>query len=93
VIVNAKFWAALPADIRKGVDKAMDEATEYTNGIARQENVDALAEIKKSGKSTIHVLTADQRKVWREAMAPTWTWAEGRVGKEVLDLLKKVTAA
>jgi C4-dicarboxylate-binding protein DctP len=93
VIVNSKFWAGLPADIRTGVDKAMAEATDYTNGIARQENVDALAEIKKSGKSTIHTLTADQRKVWREAMAPTWTWAEGRVGKEVLDLLKKVTAA
>ena len=92
VIVNSKFWAALPADIRASVDKAMTEATEYTNGIARQENADALAEIKKSGKSTIHVLTADQRKVWREAMAPTWTWAESRVGKEVLDLLKKVTA-
>ncbi len=93
VIVNSKFWASMPADIRTNVDKAMAEATAYTNGIARQENTDALAEIKKSGKSEIHVLSADQRKVWREAMAPTWTWAEGRVGKEVLDLLKKVTAA
>ena len=93
VIVNSKFWASMPADVRAGVDKAMAEATTYTNGIARQENTDALEEIKKSGKSTIHVLNADQRKVWREAMAPTWTWAEGRVGKEVLDLLKKVSAA
>jgi C4-dicarboxylate-binding protein DctP len=93
VIVNSKFWASMPADVRANVDKAMAEATDYTNGIARQENNDALAEIKKSGKSTIHVLNADQRKVWREAMAPTWVWAEGRVGKEVLDLLKKVTAA
>jgi C4-dicarboxylate-binding protein DctP len=93
LIVNAKFWASLPADVRPGIDKAVAEATAYTNGIARQENIDALEEIKKSGKSTIHVLTAEQRKVWRDAMAPTWVWAEGRVGKEVLDLLKKVTAA
>ena len=93
VIVNSKFWASMPADIRTGVDKAMAEATDYTNSIARQENIDALEEIKKSGKSTIHVLNAEQRKVWREAMAPTWVWAEGRVGKEVLDILKKVTAA
>ena len=93
VIVNSKFWGSIPADIKVGVDKAMAEATDYTNGIARQENIDALEEIKKSGKSTIHVLTADQRKVWREAMAPTWTWAEGRVGKEVLDILKRVTSA
>lgn len=92
VIVNSKFWNGLPADIRTAVDKAMAEATDYTNTIARQENIDALEEIKKSGKSTIHVLTAEQRKVWRETMAPTWIWAEGRVGKEVLELLKKVTA-
>ncbi len=93
VIVNSKFWAALPPDIRTAVDKAMVEATDYTNSIARQENIGALEEIKKSGKSTIHVLNAEQRKVWRDAMAPTWVWAEGRVGKEVLEILKKVTAA
>ena len=93
VIVNQKFWAGLPADIRAGLDKAMVEATDYTNGIARQENIDALAEIKKSGKSTIHVLDAAQRKVWREAMQPTYAWAESRVGKEVIDLLLKATSA
>ncbi len=93
VIVNSKFWGGLPPDIRTAVDKAMAEATDYTNSIARQENIDALEEIKKSGKSTIHVLNPDQRKVWREAMAPTWTWAEGRVGKEVIEILKKVSAA
>jgi C4-dicarboxylate-binding protein DctP len=91
VIVNQKFWAALPADIRAGLDKAMAEATDYTNSIARQENIDALEEIKKSGKSTIHVLDAPQRKAWREAMQPTYVWAETRVGKEVIELLLKAT--
>ena len=59
VIVNSKFWGGLPPDIRTAVDKAMDEATDYTNGIARQENIDALEEIKKSGKSTIYVASAE----------------------------------
>src|ERR1700680_2457702 len=58
VIVNSKFWNGLPADIRKQLDKAMDEATDYTNSIAVKENEDALAEIKKSGKTSPHVLTA-----------------------------------
>jgi C4-dicarboxylate-binding protein DctP len=92
VIVNSKFWAGLPADARAALTKAMDEATDYTNSIAIQENTDALAEIKKSGKSEIHVLTADQRKEWRDAMAPTWDWAVGRVGQEIIDLLKKNAA-
>jgi C4-dicarboxylate-binding protein DctP len=89
VIVNTKFWNGLPADIRKQLDKAMDEATDYTNSIAVKENEDALAEIKKSGKTTLHYLTDDQKKAWQTAMAPTYKWAKGRVGQEVLDLLAK----
>jgi len=89
VIVNSKFWNGLPADIRAQLNKAMDEATDYTNSIAHEENVDALAEIKKSGKTTLHYLTPEQRKAWQVAMAPTYEWAKGRVGPEVLDLLSK----
>ena len=91
VIVNSKFWSGLPADIRKELDKAMDEATDYTNSIAVKENEDALAEIKASGKSTLHTLTADQEKAWRAAMQPTYQWAKGRVGNEILDVLSKAT--
>jgi len=89
VIVNTKFWNGLPADIRTQLDKAMAEATDYTNSIAVKENEDALDEIKKSGKTTLHYLTDDQKKAWQTAMAPTYKWAQGRVGTEVLDLLSK----
>jgi C4-dicarboxylate-binding protein DctP len=87
VIVNSKFWNGLPADVRSQLDKAMAEATEYTNSIAQKENEDALAEIKKSGKTTLHTLNDEQKKAWQVAMAPTYKWAKGRVGGEVLDLL------
>jgi C4-dicarboxylate-binding protein DctP len=89
VIVNSKFWSGLPADVRGQLDKAMSEATDYTNSIAVKENEDALAEIKKSGKTTLHYLTDDERKAWQKAMQPTYKWAKGRVGQEVLDLLAK----
>ncbi len=89
VIVNTKFWNGLPPDIRKELEKAMDEATEYTNSIAVKENEDALDDIKKSGKATLHYLTDDQKKAWQKAMRPTYAWAKGRVGQEVLDLVAK----
>jgi len=89
VIVNSKFWSGLPADVRQQLQKAMDEATDYTNSIAQKENEDALEEIKKSGKTTLHYLTDEQRAAWQKAMAPTYKWAKGRVGQEVLDLLYK----
>jgi len=87
VIVNSKFWSGLPEDVRAQLTKAMNEATDYTNSIASKENDDALAEIKKSGKTTLHYLTADQRKAWEKAMAPSYQWAKGRVGQEVLDVI------
>jgi len=89
VIVNTKFWSGLPADIRGQLEKAMAEATDYTNDIATKENEDALAEIKKSGKTTLHYLTDDERKEWQTAMQPTYKWAKGRVGQEVLDVVAK----
>jgi len=89
VIVNSKFWGGLPVDIRVQLEKAMAEATDYTNSIAQKENEDALAAIKASGKTELHYLTDAQKAAWQKAMAPTYAWAKGRVGQEVLDLLGK----
>lgn len=89
VIVNTKFWNGLPADIRGELTKAMDEATDYNNSIAIKDNADALAKIKASGKTTLHYLTPEQIAAWQKAMAPTYKWAKGRVGQDVLDLLSK----
>ncbi|MGJ5216876.1 DctP family TRAP transporter solute-binding subunit [Bradyrhizobium oligotrophicum] len=89
VIVNSKFWSGLPPDVRTQLEKAMADATEYTNSIARTENDEALAEIKKTGRTTLHYLSDADRKAWQEAMQPTYKWAKGRVGQEVLDLLAK----
>ncbi len=92
VIVNSKFWNGLPADIRSELDKAMADATDYTNSIANAENGEALEAIKKKGATTLHYLTDDQRKAWQAAMAPSYKWAKGRVGAEVLDVLSKELA-
>ena len=86
VITNVKFWNGLPADVRGQLTKAMDEATEYTNSIAKKENVDALDRIKASGKTTLHYLSPQQRQAWIDAMKPVYKEAEGRVGnKQIVD--------
>jgi C4-dicarboxylate-binding protein DctP len=89
VITNTKFWSGLPADIRTQLTKAMDEATEYSNSIAKQENVDALAKIKEAGKSTLHYLTPAQVAAWKAAFKPVYKEAETRVGKQIVDDLLK----
>jgi C4-dicarboxylate-binding protein DctP len=92
VIVNSKFWGGLPADLRTQLNKAMQEATVYTNSIAQQENADSLKAIIASGKTTIHTLTPDQRKAWQTAMTAIYKDAEGRVGKDIIALIQKQQA-
>ena len=77
---DGELWVREMRRVRKGELIAV-------GGI--QANEDALADIKKSGKTTLHYLTDDQRKAWQVAMRPTYKWAKGRVGGEVLDLLAK----
>jgi C4-dicarboxylate-binding protein DctP len=89
VIVNKKFWDAIPADTRAKLDKAMAEATAYSNEVANKENVDALAAMKASGKTTISDLTADQRKAWVKAMIPVHKDMESRIGKELIERVYK----
>ena len=93
---NSTVWAAaacrgLPADVRTQLEKAMAEATAYSNQISQSENDDALVEMKKSGKITFIELTADQKTAWRKALEPVYTEMQSRVGKDVLDEFQKET--
>ncbi|MEY9178892.1 TRAP transporter substrate-binding protein [Bradyrhizobium sp. RP6] len=89
VIVNKKFWDDLPADIRDQLSKAMKEATAFSNAQSQKENDDALAEIKKSGKSEIIKLTPEQDEAMRKAMEPVYKDAASRVGQSLIDEFQK----
>ncbi len=93
VIANKKFWDGLPADIRTQLEKAMQEATDYNNSIASQENADALGAIKASGKSEVYEPTKEEREEWRQALVATYKSVESRVGKDTIEALQKETAA
>src|SRR6476646_4378297 len=70
VIANKKFWDGLPADVRKTLDEAMRDATKYANGLAAKDNEDAMDAVKKSGKSQILTLTADEKAQMKKALLP-----------------------
>jgi C4-dicarboxylate-binding protein DctP len=89
VIVNKKFWDDLPADIRDQLAKAMKEATDFNNAQSQKENDDALAEIRKSGKSEIIKLTPEQDEAMRKAMEPVYKDAASRVGQPLIDEFQK----
>jgi C4-dicarboxylate-binding protein DctP len=93
VITNKKFWADLPADIRTQLEKAMAEATAYSNDIAQKENDDAMEAMRKSGKTEIIELTAEQKAAWRKALEPVYKEMASRVGQDVIDEFQKETKA
>jgi C4-dicarboxylate-binding protein DctP len=84
VITNTKFWNGLPADIRGQCAKAMNEATDYANSIAVEENKDSLAKIKASGRTTLHYLTPEQRAAWVQKLKPIYGEAEEKIGKDIV---------
>ena len=91
VIVNKKFWDGLPADIRKQLNDAMEQSTRYANQIAKVENDTSLENVKKSGKSELITLTAEQKKAWKKAMFKVHDQMSGRVGKDLVESIYKET--
>lgn len=91
VIVNKKFWEGLPADIRKPLEDAMEQATRYANQIAKVENDQAMEAVKKSGKSEIIALTPEQKKAWKKAMLKVHNQMADRIGKDLIQQVYKET--
>jgi C4-dicarboxylate-binding protein DctP len=69
----------------------MGEATKFANEIAKKENDDALEAVKKSGKTQIITLTAEEKAAWKKALVPVHREMEGRIGKDLIQSIYKET--
>jgi len=92
VIVNKKFWDGLPTEIRRALDRAMQEATAYEKAIAQRDNDAALEAIRKTGKTQVITLTPQEQAEWRAAMVPVQRAMESRIGKELIASMNKQAA-
>jgi C4-dicarboxylate-binding protein DctP len=84
VVVNAKWWNSLPADIKKGLSEAMAEATAYNNQIGQQKNDEARKLIVDSGKAKVVKITDAQLAEWRKAVAPVYAQFEKDIGADLI---------
>ncbi len=89
VVVNAKWWNGLPADIRKGLSEAMREATIYNNQISREKNEEARKAIIDSGKAKVVKLTDAQLAEWKKAVAPVYAQFEKDIGVDLIKSAQK----
>lgn len=91
VIVNKAFWDGLAPDIRAALEKAMAETTPYANDLAKQENEESLAEMKKTGKTEFHEPTEAERAAWIAAMRPVHKEMAARIGQDLIDRINAAT--
>ncbi|MBS4095770.1 MAG: TRAP transporter substrate-binding protein [Sulfuricella sp.] len=91
VLVNKKFWDGLPADVRKALEEAMKEATDYANKIAKDENDKDLELIRKSGKTQVYKPSKEERLALKKALVPVHQKMEGRIGADLIKSIYKET--
>jgi C4-dicarboxylate-binding protein DctP len=84
-IVNKRFWEALPRDVRAQLERAMAEATEYANRIAREKNEADLALLRAAGTTTVYTPTPAERLALKRALAPVHVQAQARLGRALLE--------
>jgi C4-dicarboxylate-binding protein DctP len=70
----------------------MHDATTYEKAIAQRDNDEALAAIKKSGKTDIYELNTKEQAEWRKALIPVHKQMESRIGKDLIQSIYKETA-
>ncbi len=87
VIANKKFWDNLPRAIRTQVWQAMNEATDYANQIAKEENDNALAKIIETGKTKVYTPTPAERLEFKRVMVKTHREMAHRVGQEIINAI------
>ncbi|WP_418648140.1 TRAP transporter substrate-binding protein [Thauera butanivorans] len=91
VITNKRFWDGLPAEVRSQLDKAMDEATDYANQIAKEENDQMLEAVRASGRTEIHMLSDEERAAFIKALLPVHKKMESRVGAATIKSIYEAT--
>ena len=92
VIVNKKFWEGLPADVRRSLEQAMKEATEYERSIAKKDNDDALAKVRAAKTTDVYILPDEERAKWYKALLPVHKEFEGVIGKDLIQAAYNVAA-
>ncbi len=89
VIANTKWWDGLPADVRKGLNEAMQESIAHGNKVAMDEDSAFRAKVVADKKAKVLLISKDQLAQWRTAMQPVWKKFEDDIGKDLIAAAQK----
>lgn len=89
VITSKRFWDSLPRTVRRQLEQAMREASDFANRIAHEENQRALEAVRQAGTTRIIELDEGEIEAFRRAMLPVHDAMTDRIGREVIHLLRR----
>jgi C4-dicarboxylate-binding protein DctP len=89
VIANTKWWDGLPADVRKGLNEAMQESIKYGNKVASDEDATFRAKVIADNKAKVLQMNKDHLAAWRAAEQPVWKQFEGEIGADLIQAAQK----
>lgn len=89
VVANKIFWDGLSPAIRSALEGALRDATTYANESAEKNNAAALEAVRKTGRTQIIELTAEEKSAWRKALGKVHQQADARVHKELVQSIYK----
>ncbi len=84
VLVNKSFWEGLPEDIRKALEEALKEATEFERQLAYELDQKSFENLKKAGME-VYELTEEDKEAFRKALEPVYAEFADVIGKEFID--------
>ncbi len=88
VMIGAKKWSSLPADVRTAIQDAASENEKQIINLVEKKDSDYTAAIRK--KLNTHMLDESERAAWRTALAPVEKAYVQRTGAEGASILKLV---
>lgn len=93
VLVNEKFWQAMPDDVRNELQQIVSEVLKEVRSKDEADLQDMLKKVEQSG-AQVHTVTPEEIKAWREAAKPVYDQNKGVIGPELVDkVVKEVEAA
>ncbi len=92
VVTNKDWWDKLKPETRKIFEDSMKEATAYVWDLALQENNDALAKIKASGRLEFYEMSPAEQQAFFKALQPVYDEFEPKVGKDIVEKVRQAGA-
>jgi tripartite ATP-independent transporter DctP family solute receptor len=90
ILMNKSFWDGLPANSKKTISEAIQEATAWANQNAVAMNRRQWKELQQVGQMQIHYLTPGERADWIRALDPVYDIKAPFIGAKLLGAIKEL---